>query len=76
MRRLTAGCVLIRELMEHADQPQFVYTHRWSVGDLVICDNRCTMHRGRPYEEATYRRDMRRATVQDLDPAVQDRRVA
>ena len=70
------GRMLIRDLMEHATQPQFVYTHRWSVGDLVIWDNRCTMHRGRPYEEAIYRRDMRRATIQDLDPGVQDRRVA
>ena len=57
--------MLIRNLIEHATQPQFVYTHRWSVGDLVIWDNRCTMHRGRSYDEANHRRDMRRATVQD-----------
>ena len=66
------GRMLIRELIEHATQPRFIYTHRWSVGDLVIWDNRCTMHRGRPYDEANHRRDMRRATIQDLDPAVQD----
>jgi alpha-ketoglutarate-dependent 2,4-dichlorophenoxyacetate dioxygenase len=66
------GRMLIRELMEHATQPQFIYTHRWSVGDLVIWDNRCTLHRGRPYDEANYPRDMRRATIQDLDPAAQD----
>ena len=66
------GRMLIRELIEHATQPQFVYTHRWSVGDLVIWDNRCTMHRGRPYDEVNHRRDLRRATIQDLDPAVQD----
>jgi len=41
------GRMLIRNLIEHATQPQFVYTHRWSVGDLVIWDNRCTMHRHR-----------------------------
>ena len=64
--------MLIRKLIEHATQPRFIYTHRWSVGDLVIWDNRCTMHRGRPYDEANHRRDMRRATIQDLDPAVQD----
>lgn len=69
------GRMLIRELMEHATQPQFVYTHEWEVGDLVIWDNRCTMHRGRPYDE-NERRDMRRATVEDSDPAVQDRRIA
>ena len=69
------GRMLIRELMEHATQPQFVHTHRWAVGDLVIWDNRCTMHRGRPYE-SIHRRDLRRATIQDLDPDVQDLRVA
>jgi alpha-ketoglutarate-dependent taurine dioxygenase len=38
--------MLISELMEHATQPQFVYTHTWAVGDLIIWDNRCTLHRG------------------------------
>jgi alpha-ketoglutarate-dependent 2,4-dichlorophenoxyacetate dioxygenase len=68
------GRMLIRELIEHATQPRFIYTHRWSVGDLVIWDNRCTMHRGRPYDEANHRRDMRRATIQDLDPAADTQR--
>jgi alpha-ketoglutarate-dependent 2,4-dichlorophenoxyacetate dioxygenase len=66
------GRMLIRDLVEHATHPQLVYTHKWSVGDLVIWDNRCTMHRGRPYDEANHRRDLRRATIQDPDPAVQD----
>jgi alpha-ketoglutarate-dependent 2,4-dichlorophenoxyacetate dioxygenase len=70
------GRMLIHELMEHATQPQFVYSHKWAPGDLVIWDNRCTMHRGRPYDEANHRRDMRRATVEDLDPAAQDKRAA
>ncbi len=70
------GRMLIHELMEHATQPQFVYTHKWAPGDLVIWDNRCTLHRGRPYDAVNHRRDMRRATVQDLDPAVQDQRAA
>jgi alpha-ketoglutarate-dependent 2,4-dichlorophenoxyacetate dioxygenase len=70
------GRMLVHELMEHATQPQFVHTHKWESGDLIIWDNRCTMHRGRPYDEVNYRRDMRRATVQDLDPAVQDQRAA
>lgn len=69
------GRMLIHELIEHATQPQFVYTHRWSVGDLLVWDNRCTMHRARPYD-AEYRRDMRRATILDLDPAAQDLRAA
>ena len=70
------GRMLIHELMEHATQPQFVHTHKWMPGDLVIWDNRCTLHRGRPYDEVKHRRDMRRATVSDLDPAVQDQRAA
>ena len=70
------GRMLIQDLMEHATQPQFVYTHTWCVGDLLIWDNRCTLHRGRPYDEANHRRDMRRATIQDLDPAVRDLRAA
>jgi len=61
------GRMLIQDLMEHATQPQFVYTHRWQVGDLVIWDNRCTMHRARPYEADKHKRDMRRATVMDPD---------
>ncbi|MBT6095996.1 MAG: TauD/TfdA family dioxygenase [Rhodospirillaceae bacterium] len=59
--------LLIRELMEHAAQPQFVYTHNWQVGDLLVWDNRCTMHRARPFDEAKYERDMRRATVMEAD---------
>ena len=70
------GRMLLRELIEHATQPQFVYTHKWAVGDLVMWDNRCTMHRGRAYDEANHRRDLRRATIQDPDPAVQDLRAA
>jgi alpha-ketoglutarate-dependent 2,4-dichlorophenoxyacetate dioxygenase len=59
------GRMLISDLIEHATQPQFVYTHTWSVGDLVMWDNRCTMHRGRAYDEARHRRDLRRATIED-----------
>src|SRR5436309_15939811 len=39
------GRLLLRDLMEHATQPEFVYRHAWRVGDLVIWDNRATMHR-------------------------------
>jgi alpha-ketoglutarate-dependent 2,4-dichlorophenoxyacetate dioxygenase len=59
------GRMLLHELIEHATQPQFVYTHTWQVGDLLMWDNRCTMHRGRPYDEANHRRDLRRATIDD-----------
>jgi alpha-ketoglutarate-dependent 2,4-dichlorophenoxyacetate dioxygenase len=60
------GRLLLRELIEHATQPQFVYRHRWRVGDLVIWDNRGTMHRATPFEDTKYRRELRRVTTLDL----------
>jgi alpha-ketoglutarate-dependent 2,4-dichlorophenoxyacetate dioxygenase len=59
---------LLEELVEHATQRQFVYAHRWRVKDLVIWDDRCTMHRGIPFDDQRYARDMRRATVSDVAP--------
>ncbi len=59
------GRRLIEELIVFATQPQFVHQHRWQVGDLVIWDNRCTMHRGRAYDDTKHRRDMYRTTVSD-----------
>lgn len=61
-----AGRALIDELIAHVSQRQFVYAHRWRIGDLVMWDNRCTMHRGRPFDDLRYRRDMHRATVSDV----------
>jgi alpha-ketoglutarate-dependent 2,4-dichlorophenoxyacetate dioxygenase len=58
------GRLLLWDLTAHATQPQFVYSHTWRVGDVVIWDNRCTMHRGRPHDEAQPR-DLRRATTLD-----------
>jgi alpha-ketoglutarate-dependent 2,4-dichlorophenoxyacetate dioxygenase len=63
---------LINELTEFATQRKFVYPHRWSVHDLVIWDNRCTMHRGRSYDGHLYPRDLRRATVQGTRPSVEE----
>lgn len=60
---------LVDELTEHATQPAFTYLHRWTVGDVVLWDNRCTMHRGRPFDESQPRA-MRRATVSDTGPTV------
>jgi alpha-ketoglutarate-dependent 2,4-dichlorophenoxyacetate dioxygenase len=56
---------LVAELIAHATQRQFVYTHRWRVGDLVMWDNRCTMHRGTDYEDTRWVRDLQRATTSD-----------
>jgi alpha-ketoglutarate-dependent 2,4-dichlorophenoxyacetate dioxygenase len=58
------GRLLLWDLTAHATQHQFVYSHRWRVGDLVIWDNRCTMHRGRAHDESQPR-DLRRATTLD-----------
>jgi alpha-ketoglutarate-dependent 2,4-dichlorophenoxyacetate dioxygenase len=58
--------VLLNDLIEFATQREFVYRHSWQRGDLVMWDNRCTMHRVRPYDEASYRRDLRRVMVQDM----------
>jgi alpha-ketoglutarate-dependent 2,4-dichlorophenoxyacetate dioxygenase len=60
------GRALIGELVAHATQRQFVYTHRWRVHDLVIWDNRCTMHRGADFDDLRWKRDMQRATVCDV----------
>jgi alpha-ketoglutarate-dependent 2,4-dichlorophenoxyacetate dioxygenase len=59
---------LLKELIDHATQRQFVYTHRWRVNDLVMWDDRCTMHRGLDFDDQRYKRDMRRATVSDVAP--------
>jgi alpha-ketoglutarate-dependent 2,4-dichlorophenoxyacetate dioxygenase len=59
------GKLLLRDLQERATERRFVHRHTWAVGDLVIWDNRCTLHRGRPYDDATYVRDLRRVTTQD-----------
>ncbi len=64
------GRALLAELTEFATQDQFVYTHDWKVGDLVIWDNRCTMHRGRPYD-MTQRRVLHRTTISDVETAYQ-----
>jgi alpha-ketoglutarate-dependent 2,4-dichlorophenoxyacetate dioxygenase len=54
--------IFLRDLIEHATQREFVYSHAWSVGDLVMWDNRRTMHRGRPFP-AHEPRDVRRTTL-------------
>ena len=59
------GQALLDELMAHATRRQFVYTHRWRVGDLVIYDDRCTMHRAGAFDDMRWPRDMLRATVSD-----------
>jgi len=60
----------LRDLVEHATQRQFVYAHKWTVGDLVMWDNRQTMHRARPFP-ANEPRDMRRTTLMGDGPTAE-----
>ena len=61
----------IRDLMEHATSPEFVYVHRWTQHDLVIWDNRTTMHRVRRFDDLRVVRDMRRTTTRSDGPTVE-----
>jgi alpha-ketoglutarate-dependent 2,4-dichlorophenoxyacetate dioxygenase len=61
----------IRDLTEHATQPQFVYSHRWTPHDLVMWDNRTTMHRVRRFDDLHVVRDMRRTTTRSEGPTVE-----
>ncbi len=61
--------ILLRDLNEHATQPQFVYVHRWQPWDFVMWDNRRTMHRVRRYDQSRPR-DMRRTTLAGDAPTV------
>ena len=62
------GRMLLQDLLEHTTHPDRVYRHQWQVGDLIIWDNRTTLHRGRRFN-FDERRELRRTTV--LDPASQ-----
>ncbi|VTU37154.1 Alpha-ketoglutarate-dependent 2,4-dichlorophenoxyacetate dioxygenase [Variovorax sp. PBS-H4] len=58
----------LQDLLEHATQREFVYRHEWQVSDLVMWDNRSTLHRGRRYDVAQ-RRELRRTTIEDVPEA-------
>ena len=57
------GRALLDRLLSQSEKQQFIHVHVWSTGDLVMWDNRCVNHRGRPWESQKYRRVMRRTTV-------------
>ena len=65
------GRLLLVDLNTHATRTEFVYSHKWQVGDLVIWDNRCTMHRGRPHDDS-HPRDLRRATTLDVSSTLDE----
>lgn len=56
--------IFLSDLLEHATQREFVYSHAWEVGDTVMWDNRSTLHRGRRYD-LSERRELRRTTIND-----------
>ncbi|MBO9601186.1 MAG: TauD/TfdA family dioxygenase [Novosphingobium sp.] len=58
------------ELYDFATQEKFIYVHKWRQGDLLIWDNRCTLHRATPLETDDYKRDVRRTTVNEYGPEV------
>jgi len=59
---------LLSELMDFATQERFIYSHEWRAGDLLIWDNRCTLHRGTNFNRFVDRRDLRRATINEYGP--------
>jgi alpha-ketoglutarate-dependent 2,4-dichlorophenoxyacetate dioxygenase len=59
------GRALIAELTAFATQPRFVYAHKWRVGDVLVWDNLCTMHRATEFDDTTIRRDVRRTTCRE-----------
>ena len=63
--------MFLADLLEHATQRERVYVHEWQPGDLVIWDNRATLHRGRRYDIGE-RRELRRTTINDTPEAMLD----
>jgi alpha-ketoglutarate-dependent taurine dioxygenase len=61
---------LLDELIAHAIQPKYVYRHVWSNDDVIMCDNRCTMHSVEPFDNLTTRRIMHRVTLAGEAPPI------
>jgi len=66
-RRDPQGAALLARLDEHAISEDFTYRHEWRAGDVVIWDNRPTMHKATPYDDQAYIRIMHRATIKGVD---------
>ena len=67
------GRALLDDLTAHATQSEFVHRHEWRTGDLILWDNRCTMHRATEYDDLNARRDLQRTTVSDEINSVERR---
>ena len=70
------GRALIDQLIAHATQPQFTHIHRWRANELIMWDNRCTMHRGGDYDDLRWVRDMQRVTISDVANSCEQEGVA
>ncbi|MFA7666628.1 MAG: TauD/TfdA family dioxygenase [Burkholderiaceae bacterium] len=67
---LEDGQALHQKLVEHVSRPEFCYFHKWHKGDLVVWDNRVTLHRAESYDMSKYRRVFRRTTLAGEGPVV------
>jgi alpha-ketoglutarate-dependent 2,4-dichlorophenoxyacetate dioxygenase len=65
---LDDGRALLGELLADATRRRYVYVHPWRAGDLVIWDNRCTLHRAGPADDQSHPRDLRRTTINEHGP--------
>ncbi len=66
---------LIDYLKDFATRPEFVYRHKWKVGDALLWDNRCTQHCATPFDDSRYRRHMQRTTLEGEEPILADKAV-
>ncbi|MBO9582172.1 MAG: TauD/TfdA family dioxygenase [Sphingobium sp.] len=64
------GHDFVEALYAHVTQPQYVHRHQWREGDIVIWENRCALHAATSLKTDRYRRDMRRATVNESGPEI------
>ena len=71
----TEARILLDDLLERAVQPEHIYQHRWQVGDLLIWDNRCLLHRGCPYDADRYRRRMHQTRVAGLCSTLEENKM-
>ncbi|MDM0046811.1 TauD/TfdA family dioxygenase [Variovorax dokdonensis] len=67
---LEEGQALHRQLVEHVSRPEFCYFHKWKKGDLVVWDNRTTLHKAEVYDMGRYRRVFRRTTLAGEGPVL------
>jgi alpha-ketoglutarate-dependent 2,4-dichlorophenoxyacetate dioxygenase len=66
--QIDEGRALLDELLTHAADAQYIYSHEWCDGDLVIWDDRCTLHRAGSFDDLRDARDLRRTTVNEYGP--------